>query len=123
MEFGSQVKAIKMNPRKKPAFKRWLSQSYGRLSESWRKPQGKHSKIILKKGGKIKMPSPAYGAPKNLRYLHPSGFKEVLIHNTKDLEKIDAKKEAVKIGHTVGKKKKQDILKKAKELKIKVLNP
>jgi large subunit ribosomal protein L32e len=112
-----------VNPRKLPEFKRWLSQTYKRLSESWRRPRGKHSKIALKQKSKFKMPSPGYGAPKELRYLHPSGFKEVLVYNLRDLEKVDTKKEAIKIAHTVGKKKREEILKKAEELKIKVLNP
>jgi large subunit ribosomal protein L32e len=48
---------------------------------------------------------------------------EVLIHNFKELEKINPEKEAVKIASTVGKKKRQEIVKKAEELKVKVLNP
>ncbi|MEM5853284.1 MAG: 50S ribosomal protein L32e [Candidatus Aenigmatarchaeota archaeon] len=112
-----------VNPRKKPEFKRWLSQFYKRLNESWRRPRGMHSKIRKRKKSKIKMPNIGYGAPKNLRYLHPSGLMEVLVYNVKDLEKIDPSKQAIKIAHTVGKKKRQEILKKAEEMKIKVLNP
>ena len=112
-----------MNPRKKPEFKRWMSESLKRLKPSWRRPRGMHSKIRIRKKGKLKMPSIGYGAPKKLRYLHPSGFQEVLVSSLKDLEKVDPKTEAVKIAHTVGKKKRQEILKKAEELKIKVLNP
>lgn len=112
-----------MNPRKLPRFRRWMALAYVRLGDSWRKPRGKHSKIAEKEKGKVKAPSSAYGAPRNLRYLHPSGFKEVLVYNVKDLEKVDVKKEAVKIAHTVGKKKRQDVLKKTEELKVKVLNP
>ncbi|MEM5801966.1 MAG: 50S ribosomal protein L32e [Candidatus Aenigmatarchaeota archaeon] len=111
-----------VNPRKKPEFKRWLSQTYKRLKSSWRRPRGIHSKIRIKEKSKIKMPSIGYRAPKNLRYLHPSGFREVLVRNLKDLEKINPEKEAIKIAHTVGKKKRAEILKKAEELKIKVLN-
>jgi len=69
------------------------------------------------------MPSVSYGTSKSLRYLHPSGFKEVLVSDIKDLEKIDATKEAARISSGVGKKKRQEILKKAEEKKIKVLNP
>ncbi|MEM5870113.1 MAG: 50S ribosomal protein L32e [Candidatus Aenigmatarchaeota archaeon] len=112
-----------MNPRKKPEFRRWLSESLKRLKPSWRRPRGMHSKIRVRKKGKLKMPSVGYGAPKKLRYLHPSGFQEVLVSNLKDLEKVDASKQAIKIAHTVGKKKRAEILKKAEELKIKVLNP
>ena len=112
-----------VNPRKKPKFRRWTSTSLVRLKESWRRPRGMHSKIRRKEKGKLRMPTIGYGAPRQLRYLHPSGFKEVLIYNFDQLQKIDAKIEAVKIAHVVGKKKRQLILKKAEELKIKVLNP
>lgn len=112
-----------MNPRKKPSFARWMSQSYARLDESWRHPRGRHTKIHRREKGKILMPEIGWGAPKELRGLHPSGYKEVLVSSLKDLEKIDAKVQAAKISHTVGKKKRVEILKKAEELKIKVLNP
>ncbi|MEM5829637.1 MAG: 50S ribosomal protein L32e [Candidatus Aenigmatarchaeota archaeon] len=112
-----------MNPRKKPEFKRWMSESLKRLKPSWRRPRGMHSKIRIRKKGKPKMPSIGYGAPKSLRFLHPSGFQEVLVSNLKDLEKVNPSKQAIRIAHTVGRKKRQEILKKAEELKIKVLNP
>jgi large subunit ribosomal protein L32e len=112
-----------VNPRKKPEFRRWLSQAYKRLEESWRRPRGIHSKIRIREKGKIKMPSIGWRAPKDLRGLHPSGFKEVVVYSMKDLEKINPEKEAIKISHKVGKKKRQEIIKRANELKIKVLNP
>jgi large subunit ribosomal protein L32e len=100
-----------------------MSQSYSRLNDSWKKPRGIHSKIRVRKKGKIKMPSVGWGAPVKLRGLHPSGFKEVIVCSLKDLEKVNPEKEAVKIAHTVGKKKREAILKRTEELKIKVLNP
>jgi large subunit ribosomal protein L32e len=112
-----------MNPRKKPKFNRWLSQTYKRLKSSWRKSRGLHSKIRIRKKSKIKVPSVGYRAPKELRYLHPSGFKEVLVSNIKELQKINPEKEAVRIAGKVGEKKRREILKKAEEMKIKVLNP
>ena len=112
-----------MNPRKKPEFIRWMSQAYRRIKESWRRPRGLHSKVRLKLKSKLKMPSIGYRAPKHLRYLHPSGFEEVLVHNPKELEKIDPKKQAVRIASTVGKKKRKELIKKAEEMGIKVLNP
>ena len=112
-----------VNPRKKPKFRRWLSQSIKRLKPAWRKQRGIHGKIAARMRGKIRMPSIGYGAPKKLKYLHPSGWREVLVSNVGDLQKVDPKIQAVKISHSVGKKKRQEILKKAEELKIKVLNP
>jgi large subunit ribosomal protein L32e len=82
-----------------------------------------HNKIRRHERGKGKMPSPGYGAPRELRYLHPSGFKEILIFNLDGLNSIDKKSEAVKISHSIGGKKRKEILKKAEELKIRVLNP
>ncbi|MHA1743840.1 MAG: 50S ribosomal protein L32e [Candidatus Heimdallarchaeota archaeon] len=113
-----------VNPRKKPKFLRPVWHSLKRLQKvKWRRVRGLQAKIRRHKKNKGKMPSPGYGAPRELRYLHPSGFKEVLVHNLKELEKINPEKEAARIAHTVGKKKKAEMLKKAEELKIKVLNP
>jgi large subunit ribosomal protein L32e len=112
-----------VNPRKKPKFEKWMSQTYKRVKKSWRRARGIHSKVRVKEKSKIRMPAIGWGAPKNLRNMHPSGFKEVLIYNLNELEKVDAKKEAVKIFHAIGKKKRKEILEKAEKLKIKVLNP
>ena len=80
------------------------------------------SKLRRKEEGKGFLPKPGYGAPAALRWLHPCGLKEVLVANVKDLQKIDPKKEAAKIRGAVGKKKRVEIVKKAEEMKIKVLN-
>lgn len=69
------------------------------------------------------MPAVGWRAPKELRGLHPSGLQEILVRSVKDLEKADAKTQAVRISHTVGKKKRAEILKRAEETKIKILNP
>jgi large subunit ribosomal protein L32e len=107
--------------KKKPKFLRQNWRSYKRLRKTrWRKPRGIHSKMRRWERGKGKLPSPGYGSP--LRYMHPSGFREILVHNVKELDKVD-EKIAVKIAHAVGKRKRQDILKKAEEKKVKVLNP
>ncbi len=113
---------IFMNPKNNPKFVRWLSSSLKRVRSPWRKPQGINSKVRARLKGKLPMPTVGYGAPKKMRYLHPSGAREVLVHNVKDLEKVDENK-AVRIGSSVGKKKRNEILKKAEEMKLKVLNP
>ncbi len=69
------------------------------------------------------MASMGYRVPKNTRGLHPTGLKEVLVKNTMDLAGIDTSCQVVRISSGVGKRKKQQILKKADELKIRVLNP
>lgn len=110
-----------MNPRNNPKFVRWLSASLKRVKPSWRRPHGINSKIREKLKGKLPMPTVGYRAPKAMRYLHPSGLGEVLVYNVKDLEKVSG--QAVRIAAAVGKKKRDEILKKAEEKKLKVLNP
>jgi large subunit ribosomal protein L32e len=111
------------NPRKKPKFLRQSSIAYVRLGKKWRRPRGIHSKLRRHEAGKGFIPSPGYRAPILLRGLHPSGFREVIVSNLTDLEKVDAKTEAIKISATVGKKKRGAIVEKANQLKIKILNP
>ena len=63
-----------------------------------------------------------FRGPASVRNLHPSGFEEVLIQNIDGLEGIDPKKQAVRIGGTVGTKKRIAIQDRADELGIRVLN-
>ncbi len=112
-----------MNPRKKPEFVNPGSKMVKRVKPSWRRPKGRQNKVRLKLKGRPKMPSIGYGAPSELRGKHPSGYEEVLVRNVKDLEKIDPKKQAIRIASTVGKRKRKSIIEEAQKRKIKVLNP
>ncbi|MFH0711190.1 MAG: 50S ribosomal protein L32e [Candidatus Aenigmatarchaeota archaeon] len=111
-----------MNPRKKPKFLRSSAHAYKRIGMKWRKPRGVHSKLRRKEKGKGFHPNPGWGSPKNLKGLHPSGLKEVFVSNIKDMLKINPEKDAARISHTIGKKKRIVILKEAEEKKIRVLN-
>ena len=93
-----------------------------RLKKRWRKPRGRDSKLRIREKGKGKMPNIGYRAPKSTRGLHPCGLKEVYIQNIKDLEKIDSKTQVGRLSSTIGKRKRELIAKKSKEMKIKLLN-
>jgi len=108
---------------KEPDFVRQESWRYKRIKESWRRPRGIDSKMRLEVKGWPKRVKVGYRGPKLARGLHPTGKKEVLIHNVKELEALNPKEEVARIASSVGKKKRMEILKKAKELGIKVLNP
>jgi large subunit ribosomal protein L32e len=54
--------------------------------------------------------------------LHPSGFREVMVQNSGDLEQIDPETEAARVGGTVGRRKCGSIYSRADELGIRVLN-
>lgn len=89
------------------------------IKQKWRTPRGKHSKLRLNKAGHRKKPSQGFRAPKKERYLHPSGFKIHLIHNLQELSRAQ---KAVVISSKLGLKKKLELLTKAKELNLQVLN-
>ena len=107
---------------RRPAFKRQEWFRYSKLGESWRRPKGIHSK--MKRNLKRRPPVVDIGfrGPAEVRGLHPSGFEEVMVYNVEGLEGIDPKAQAVRIGGTVGTKKRIDIQERADELGIRVLN-
>lgn len=108
--------------RKRPEFHRQEWFRYKKLGDAWRKPRGKHSKLREKKGYRHAFVESGYRGPGKVRYLHPSGYKEVYVTNISQLEKVDPKMEAIRISSTVGRKKRIEIINKAKSLGIKVLN-
>ena len=108
--------------KRRPRKIRQESWRYVRVKESWRRPRGIDSKMRLKKKGYPPLVSIGYRGPKKVRGLHPTGFKEVLVFNPDDLDKIDPKREAVRIAGSVGRRKRMAIIEKADKLGIVVLN-
>jgi len=116
------LKIRELVKKKKPEFLRQEWFRYKRLSENWRRPKGLTSKMRKHMKYRISVVKIGFRGPKEARYLHPSGFEEVMVCNVKDLEKIDNKKQAIRISGTVGTKKRIEIEKKADELGIRILN-
>jgi large subunit ribosomal protein L32e len=118
-------KALKTRKRvknSKPDFVRSESWRYVKLKESWRRPRGLDHKMRRKIKGWPPTVSVGYKGPKDARGLHPSGYREVLVYNAKEISKIDPKFEAARIAHTVGKKKRVQIVAEAKKLEVFILN-
>nr|WP_320162553.1 50S ribosomal protein L32e [uncultured Methanoregula sp.] len=119
----SEVKRlIQVRVEKGASFKR---DGYGKkrqLSDSWRKPRGQHNKQREQKKAKGALPKPGFGSPIAVRGMHPSGFFEVMISTLKELEGLDPKTQAVRIGATVGDRKRVAIQEKAAAAGLKVLN-
>ena len=116
--------ALRSEQKKKtPAFKRTEWFRYKRLSRSgWRAPHGMDSKQRRNYKYRSSLVRVGHGKIATARGLHPSGFKEIMVHNTGDLESIDPETEAARVGKTVGGRKREQIYSRADELGIRVLN-
>ena len=105
-----------------PHFLRDEGFRYKRIPKNWRRPTGYTSKLRINLGYRPSKVRVGFRAPKLVRGLHSSGFQEVIVHTAKELDVIDPKKQAVRIGSTVGTKKRLEIAKKASERDIRLLN-
>lgn len=104
--------------------KKFLRRTWSRYSklgrkrkkkQKWRKPTGRDNKMREKTKGHPKIVSIGY--KKSVKI---NKKKQILVRNIQDLEKVK-KNQIVIIGH-IGKKKKIEIAKKAKEMKTPIQN-
>ncbi len=107
----------------KPDFRRHESWRYERLKQNWRRPRGLDNKMRQRVKGWPASPNVGYRGPRKSRSLHPSGFKEVRVFNPDNLTNVDPKFEAVRISGRVGNRKRLEIVNRARERGIHVLNP
>ena len=109
--------------KKTPSFRRTEWFRYKRLSRSgWRAPHGmdnKQRRNYKYRGSLVRI---GHGKVAAARFLHPSGFREVMVHNVADLEAVDPETEAARVGATVGGRKREHIYARADELGVRVLN-
>jgi len=126
MEQAEKKRLLKIRSRinkKRPHFKRYESWRFVRIKDQWKKPRGIDNKMRTELQGWPKSVKVGYRGPAAVRGLHSSGMEEVMVWNAKDLEKVDPETQVARIGGTVGGKKKETMLEKAEELKIRILNP
>ena len=115
LELRSKIKE------RKPVFIRQDNPKRMKLNYKWRKPKGIHSKIRHHFKGRRKMPSPGYKSPAEVKGLHTTGLRIVRVFSAQDLNDIK-KDEGIIIPKSIGTRKRLEILKKAKEMNIPVLN-
>ena len=88
--------------------------------QKWRKPKGMHSKMRQKRKGYPKTVSIGYGTPKD-EAGKIKGNIPMIINNIDELNNIGKENIAI-ISRRIGARKKINIIKKADEMKIKILN-
>lgn len=91
------------------------------VKDRWRRPRGVDNKKRIRKRSAGPSPRIGYKNSGEVRFLHPSGLKEVLVHNVAELIAA-GNNVAVRIAGGVGGRKKAEIEKKAGELKLRVIN-
>ncbi|MCC6003360.1 MAG: 50S ribosomal protein L32e [Thermofilum sp.] len=107
----------------RPRFMRMNSWRMKRLEDTWRSPRTSIDNQVRKQiKGFPPLVKVGYRGPRLVRGLHPSGFEEVIVHNVEELKKIDPKRQAVRIARTVGRRRRIEIIKKAEEIGVKLLN-
>jgi large subunit ribosomal protein L32e len=122
-EIVASLKKRKIIADHRPDFYRQEYGRFKRLRTTWRKPRGIHSKTRMNMRYRRPMVNKGYAGPNLTKGYHPSGFQEVYVCNVADLTKVsDADRQAARISHGVGQRKREQIIKKADELGIRVLN-
>lgn len=106
-----------------PEFVRPESWRYDRLKPRWRKPKGidNHQRKQKSRGrpGLVKV---GYRGPRAARDLHPSGYTDNLVYRVEDLDGLDPAKDGVRLGHSVGNRKRVLIVEEAMKRKFKIFN-
>jgi len=107
--------------KKKPVFNR-TDFNKKKFKNKWRKPRGIHNKIRIGFKGHQKKPGVGYRNPKNIRNKNKKGLEIKRVNNLNELKIINKYEEAIVLNSSIGLKKRLDILKEAKKLKINVSN-
>lgn len=121
-ELKQQLEKRKEIKKRTPKFLREEWFRYKRIPKNWRRPDGISSKMrknLTYRPNKVRI---GFRGPKQTRGLHSSGFQEISIFNVKDLDTLNPKTQAARIGGSVGTKKRIEIEKKAEKLDIRILN-
>ena len=121
-ELNEKLRLRKKIKQRTPEFLREEWFRYKRVPKNWRRPDGITSKMRINLKYRPSKVRVGFRGPKETRGLHSSGFEEVIVHNVKEIQEINPKTQAARIGSTVGTKKRMEIEKKADELDIRILN-
>jgi len=110
--------------KKNKKIKRWQSDRFMRVGESWRAPRGIDSRFRRRFKGTGPQVNIGYGSDKRTRHLLPSGFYKFTVSTPKDIELLlmHNRSYCAEIAHNVAKRKRKEILDRAEQLNIRVIN-
>jgi len=114
---------IRVRDEKRVRFRRYGRDVKKRLAETWRKPKGQHNKLRRKVGAKGPYPRPGYGSPVQVRGLHPSGYRDMVVATPAAMADLDPNVHAVRIAAAVGARKRAEIRDLAGKAGFRILNP
>ncbi|MGD0804085.1 MAG: 50S ribosomal protein L32e [Candidatus Bathyarchaeia archaeon] len=106
----------------RPKFHAFESWRFIKIKPRWRKPRGIDNKMRTNEKGWPKVANIGWGGPSAVRGLHSTGKEEVLIQNKNELKTVDKENQVARIGGTVGRRKRTQILEEAEKLGVKILN-
>jgi large subunit ribosomal protein L32e len=107
---------------KRPHFRR---EGYGarkRITEEWRKPKGRHSKIRHGFAGRRRKVMPGFGTNRLVKGLDQSGLIPIVIHTLAHIALLNKAQHGAIIGGNVGNRKRLLLLEVCKKQGITVLN-
>lgn len=107
---------------KKPLFIKQDAHKKTRVGSKWRRPRGLHSKVRLCKKGYRRSVSKGYRSPLLVRGFHKKGLKGRVVNSLKDIDEIKKGDEGIIISQGVGLRKKTEIVKKAVEKSVRIIN-
>ncbi|CRG96583.1 60S ribosomal protein L32, putative [Plasmodium gallinaceum] len=114
-------KIIKKRTKK---FTRFQSNRFMRVKPAWRKPRGIDCRVRRRYKGTNLMPSIGYGSNKKTRFLLPNNKYKYIVRNVKEMEPLimNNTKYCVQIAHNVSSKKRKEIIERAKQINVSVIN-
>jgi len=105
-------------------FPRYQSDEQMKVKSSWRRPRGIDSRHRCKAKGLTTTVKIGYGSDKETRHRLPGGWYKFTVSNVKELEVLlmSNRKYAAEVAHNVSSRKRKEIVERAEQLNIKVLN-
>jgi len=105
-------------------FARFQSDRFKTVGASWRRPRGIDNRVRRRFSGARPMPKIGYGSNKLTKHVHPNGFKHFVVSNIRELECLLTQNRtyAAVIAHDVGAKKRKEILERAAQIDVRVVN-